>query len=61
MLCVFLFVNYYVVYAIIDMFYVCLFDSAEMLVNLGIPWVIIGHSERRALLNESNEVSVMIV
>ncbi|KAK8483728.1 hypothetical protein V6N11_009112 [Hibiscus sabdariffa] len=29
--------------------------SAEMLVNLGIPWVIIGHSERRALLNESNE------
>nr|KJB21625.1 hypothetical protein B456_004G005000 [Gossypium raimondii] len=25
--------------------------SAEMLVNLGIPWVIIGHSERRALLN----------
>ncbi|PPR97597.1 hypothetical protein GOBAR_AA23100 [Gossypium barbadense] len=31
--------------------------SAEMLVNLGIPWVIIGHSERRALLNESNEVT----
>lgn len=29
--------------------------SAEMLVNLGIPWVIIGHSERRALLGESNE------
>ncbi|XP_047321959.1 triosephosphate isomerase, cytosolic-like [Impatiens glandulifera] len=29
--------------------------SAEMLVNLGIPWVIIGHSERRALLKESNE------
>ncbi|XP_068643398.1 triosephosphate isomerase, cytosolic [Aristolochia californica] len=29
--------------------------SAEMLVNLGIPWVIIGHSERRSLLNESNE------
>ncbi|XP_043689054.1 triosephosphate isomerase, cytosolic [Telopea speciosissima] len=29
--------------------------SAEMLVNLGIPWVILGHSERRALLNESNE------
>ncbi|XP_022148401.1 triosephosphate isomerase, cytosolic [Momordica charantia] len=29
--------------------------SAEMLVNLGIPWVIIGHSERRLLLNESNE------
>ncbi|KAG6531013.1 triosephosphate isomerase, cytosolic [Zingiber officinale] len=29
--------------------------SAEMLVNLGIPWVILGHSERRLLLSESNE------
>ncbi|OMO96833.1 Triosephosphate isomerase [Corchorus olitorius] len=29
--------------------------SAEMLVNLSIPWVIIGHSERRQLLKESNE------
>ncbi|KAL0401350.1 UNVERIFIED_CONTAM: Triosephosphate isomerase, cytosolic [Sesamum latifolium] len=29
--------------------------SAEMLVNLDIPWVILGHSERRALLGESNE------
>ncbi|KAL2558205.1 Triosephosphate isomerase [Forsythia ovata] len=29
--------------------------SAEMLVNLDIPWVILGHSERRALLSESNE------
>lgn len=29
--------------------------SAEMLVNLNIPWVILGHSERRALLSESNE------
>ena len=29
--------------------------SAEMLVNLGIPWVILGHSERRQLLNETNE------
>ena len=28
-----------------------------MLVNLGVPWVILGHSERRALLNEANEVS----
>ncbi|KAK9755230.1 hypothetical protein RND81_01G011300 [Saponaria officinalis] len=26
-----------------------------MLVNLGINWVILGHSERRALLNETNE------
>ncbi|XP_020103292.1 triosephosphate isomerase, cytosolic [Ananas comosus] len=30
--------------------------SAEMLVNLGIPWVILGHSERRLLLGESNEL-----
>ncbi|KAH0912149.1 LOW QUALITY PROTEIN: hypothetical protein HID58_035470 [Brassica napus] len=30
--------------------------TGEMLVNLDIPWVILGHSERRALLNESNEV-----
>ncbi|XP_022746439.1 triosephosphate isomerase, cytosolic [Durio zibethinus] len=29
--------------------------SAEMLVNLNIPWVIIGHSERRLILKESNE------
>eukprot|EP00245_Coleochaete_scutata_P000445 TRINITY_DN10572_c0_g1_i1.p1 TRINITY_DN10572_c0_g1~~TRINITY_DN10572_c0_g1_i1.p1 ORF type:complete len:290 (+),score=45.99 TRINITY_DN10572_c0_g1_i1:100-870(+) len=29
--------------------------SAEMLVDLNIPWVIIGHSERRAILKESNE------
>ncbi|KDP44954.1 hypothetical protein JCGZ_01454 [Jatropha curcas] len=29
--------------------------SAEMLVNLAILWVILGHSERRLLLTESNE------
>lgn len=29
--------------------------SVEMLMNLGIPWVILGHSERRQLLNESND------
>ncbi|KAI8002501.1 Triosephosphate isomerase, cytosolic, partial [Camellia lanceoleosa] len=29
--------------------------SAEMLDNMSIPWVIPGHFERRALLNESNE------
>ncbi|CAI0411976.1 unnamed protein product [Linum tenue] len=29
--------------------------SAEMLVNLDIPWVILGHSERRSLLKESND------
>jgi triosephosphate isomerase len=31
--------------------------SAEMLVNLQVPWVILGHSERRALMGESNDVS----
>lgn len=35
----------------------CCWNSAEMLLNLGIPWVILGHSERRLILNESNEVS----
>ncbi|PON44735.1 Triosephosphate isomerase [Parasponia andersonii] len=30
--------------------------SAEILVNLEVPWVIIGHSERRLILGESNEV-----
>lgn len=29
--------------------------SAEMLVNLQIPWVILGHSERRSLLKEHHE------
>eukprot|EP00252_Welwitschia_mirabilis_P014573 TRINITY_DN31_c0_g1_i3.p1 TRINITY_DN31_c0_g1~~TRINITY_DN31_c0_g1_i3.p1 ORF type:complete len:256 (-),score=59.07 TRINITY_DN31_c0_g1_i3:348-1115(-) len=29
--------------------------SAEMLVNLEIPWVILGHSERRSLLKENSE------
>ncbi|XP_008802725.1 triosephosphate isomerase, cytosolic [Phoenix dactylifera] len=29
--------------------------SAEMLVNLGIPYVILGHSERRQLLREAND------
>ncbi|KAL2486485.1 Triosephosphate isomerase [Abeliophyllum distichum] len=32
------------------------FYRVEMLVNLGIPWVILGHSEKRLLLNESNEI-----
>jgi triosephosphate isomerase len=29
--------------------------SAEQLHDMGIPWVIIGHSERRSLLEESND------
>jgi triosephosphate isomerase len=29
--------------------------SAEMLADAGIPWVILGHSERRALCGESDE------
>lgn len=29
--------------------------SAEQLHDMGIPWVIVGHSERRALLAESND------
>jgi len=29
--------------------------AAEMLVDAGIPWVILGHSERRALCGESDE------
>lgn len=27
-----------------------------MLVDLGVPYVILGHSERRTLIKESNEV-----
>jgi len=34
--------------------------SVDILVNLGIPWVILGHSERRLLLNEDKEVQLHI-
>ncbi|PNW88433.1 hypothetical protein CHLRE_01g029300v5 [Chlamydomonas reinhardtii] len=30
--------------------------SAEQLTDFGVPWVILGHSERRSLFGESNEV-----
>ena len=30
--------------------------SAEALADLGVPWVILGHSERRSLLGESSEL-----
>ena len=29
--------------------------SAEQLVDIGVKWVILGHSERRSLLKESND------
>ena len=32
-----------------------------MLVNFGNPWVILGHSERRLILNETNEVSCFLM
>lgn len=31
--------------------------SADMLEDIKVPWVILGHSERRSLLNESEDVS----
>lgn len=40
---------------------VLIFCSAEMLVDLNVPWVILGHSERRALLNETNEVILLLI
>lgn len=30
--------------------------SADMLEDIKVPWVILGHSERRSLLKESEEV-----
>eukprot|EP00976_Prorocentrum_cordatum_P060931 1176094-Prorocentrum_minimum.AAC.5 len=30
--------------------------SAEMLEDMNVPWVIIGHSERRTLMGETNEI-----
>ncbi len=36
----------------------CVYDySADMLEDIQVPWVILGHSERRSLLNESEDVS----
>lgn len=32
--------------------------SADILKDYGLEWVILGHSERRSLLNESSEVSI---
>ena len=31
--------------------------SADMLVDLGLPWVILGHSERRHIIKESDELT----
>ena len=30
--------------------------APELLADLGIPWVILGHSERRAIMGESNDM-----
>ena len=35
-----------------------IFDSPEMLKDLGIEWVILGHSERREIFKESDEVLI---
>lgn len=35
--------------------------SADILADLGLKWVILGHSERRALLKESSEVRYLLV
>ena len=32
--------------------------SADMLEDIKVPWVILGHSERRSLLKESEEVKL---
>lgn len=50
------FSSVFIAFYINSIIYSC---SAEMLVNLGIPCVILGHSERRLLLGESNNVSSM--
>lgn len=33
--------------------------SADMLEDIKVPWVILGHSERRSLLKESEEVRTL--
>ncbi len=33
----------------------CVQIAPEQLTDMGIPWVILGHSERRSLLEESND------
>lgn len=33
--------------------------GTEMLNDLGVAWVILGHSERRTLFGESDQVSIM--
>lgn len=34
--------------------------SADMLEDIKVPWVILGHSERRSLLKESEEVRALL-
>ena len=33
--------------------------SADILKDYGLEWVILGHSERRSLMHETSEVSLM--
>lgn len=35
--------------------------SADILADLGLKWVILGHSERRALIKESSEVQQILI
>lgn len=39
----------------------CSCFSAEMLANLHVPWVILGHSERRSLCGETDAVSGVLL
>ena len=34
----------------------CVPSSPQMLGDIGVQWVILGHSERRAIFNESSQV-----
>lgn len=45
------------VHGMLDKMYLLCPGSAEMLSDMGIPWVILGHSERRSLIGESSDVS----
>lgn len=52
--CQFLMVKELVRFAVTNVYF-----SPLMLKDMGISWVIIGHSERRHIFDESNEVSAV--